>query len=112
MSNYPSRRSDLDYQRSRREDDPDPTGVVADGKSPRRTAVVTFLAFVVGLVAGLMSGGIVSGYGNQVAGVRERALKRYVHCFAIRERRTNTAKAQIRTPDSPVHFRCCIAAAS
>jgi VIT1/CCC1 family predicted Fe2+/Mn2+ transporter len=46
MSNYLSRRSDLDYQRSRRPEDPDSAGTVADGKSPRRTAVVTFLAFV------------------------------------------------------------------
>ncbi|WP_135302954.1 VIT1/CCC1 transporter family protein [Haloarcula amylovorans] len=47
MSNYLSRRSELDYQRSvhdgpsRRPDELD------DGKSPGRTAFVTFIAFVV-----------------------------------------------------------------
>lgn len=47
MSNYLSRRSDLDYQRSVRRDDLDPSEELADGKSPRRTAFVTFLAFVI-----------------------------------------------------------------
>jgi VIT1/CCC1 family predicted Fe2+/Mn2+ transporter len=47
MSNYLSRRSDLDYKRSRRADESTPTGTSAAGKSPRRTAIVTFLAFVV-----------------------------------------------------------------
>lgn len=47
MSNYLSRRSELDYQRSRRENDSDPPQELSDGKSPRRTAFVTFLAFVV-----------------------------------------------------------------
>jgi len=44
MSNYLSRRSELDYQQTRR-DQPD-TGTTA-AKSPRRTAFVTFLAFVI-----------------------------------------------------------------
>jgi VIT1/CCC1 family predicted Fe2+/Mn2+ transporter len=53
MSNYLSRRSELDYQRSKRGSDagaatdPEPEPESADGKSPRRTAFVTFLAFVV-----------------------------------------------------------------
>lgn len=50
MSNFLSRRSEIDYQRSRRADPetPDPPSTPGgDGKSPRRTAVVTFLAFVV-----------------------------------------------------------------
>jgi VIT1/CCC1 family predicted Fe2+/Mn2+ transporter len=47
MSNYLSRRSELDYQRSVREDERDPPEELADGKSPRRTALVTFLAFVI-----------------------------------------------------------------
>jgi VIT1/CCC1 family predicted Fe2+/Mn2+ transporter len=58
MSNYLSRRSELDYRRSRRgaagpADDPDgdraddPPSDPSDGKSPERTAAVTFLAFVV-----------------------------------------------------------------
>lgn len=46
MSNYLSRRSELDYQRSVRENDGVPPEDLADGKSPRRTAFVTFLAFV------------------------------------------------------------------
>jgi len=44
MSNYLSRRSELDYQRSRGESSANPA---TDGKSPWRTAFVTFLAFVV-----------------------------------------------------------------
>lgn len=47
MSNYLSRRSELDYQRSVQKSDADPLDELADGKSPRRTAFVTFLAFVV-----------------------------------------------------------------
>ena len=47
MSNYLSRRSELDYQRSTRTGDPDPKAELDDGKSPKRTAFVTFLAFVV-----------------------------------------------------------------
>ncbi|MFP4217578.1 MAG: VIT1/CCC1 transporter family protein [Salinarchaeum sp.] len=46
MSNYLSRRSELDYQRSMRANGDPPTGF-SDGKLPRRTAVVTFLAFVI-----------------------------------------------------------------
>jgi len=45
MSNYLSRQSELDYQRSVRTGDP--PAELADGKSPRRTAFVTFLAFVI-----------------------------------------------------------------
>jgi VIT1/CCC1 family predicted Fe2+/Mn2+ transporter len=40
-SNYLSRRSEIDYRRSR-----DAAGPADGGKSPRRTAAVTFLAFV------------------------------------------------------------------
>lgn len=47
MSNYLSRRSELDYQRSHQESDADPVDGLTDGKSPQRTAFVTFLAFVV-----------------------------------------------------------------
>jgi VIT1/CCC1 family predicted Fe2+/Mn2+ transporter len=47
MSNYLSRRSEMDYQRSQHADGTDPPDELAGGKSPRRTAVVTFLAFVV-----------------------------------------------------------------
>lgn len=47
MSNYLSRRSELDYQRSVRKDGRDPPEELADGKSPIRTAFVTFLAFVI-----------------------------------------------------------------
>ena len=47
MSNFLSRRSELDWQRSVRANDQDPPTELADGKSPRRTAFVTFLAFVV-----------------------------------------------------------------
>jgi len=49
MSNYLSRRSEIDYQRSKRADPEatDPPSNPGDGKSPRRTALVTFLAFVV-----------------------------------------------------------------
>jgi VIT1/CCC1 family predicted Fe2+/Mn2+ transporter len=43
MSNYLSRRSELDYRRSV-EGGPSPSAT--DGKSPARTALVTFLAFV------------------------------------------------------------------
>lgn len=46
MSNYLSRRSELDYQNSVRGAEAD-TIVSEDGKSPKRTAFVTFLAFVV-----------------------------------------------------------------
>ena len=45
MSNYLSRRSELDYHRSKESDDP--PAASSDGKTPGRTAVVTFLAFVV-----------------------------------------------------------------
>jgi VIT1/CCC1 family predicted Fe2+/Mn2+ transporter len=44
MSNYLSRRSEIDYQRSVRTDGPAPP---ADDKAPGRTAVVTFLSFVI-----------------------------------------------------------------
>jgi VIT1/CCC1 family predicted Fe2+/Mn2+ transporter len=44
MSNYLSRRSDLDYKASRH-DEGDPSAA-ADGKTPVRTAVATFTAFV------------------------------------------------------------------
>ncbi|WP_436927133.1 VIT1/CCC1 transporter family protein [Halosimplex amylolyticum] len=47
MSNYLSRRSELDYQRSVQGSGSDPQEELADGKSPGRTAFVTFLAFVV-----------------------------------------------------------------
>jgi VIT1/CCC1 family predicted Fe2+/Mn2+ transporter len=47
MSNYLSRRSELDYQRSVDGDDRRTSESLGDGKSPRRTAFVTFLAFVV-----------------------------------------------------------------
>jgi len=47
MSNYLSRRSELDYQRSVDDDDRQTSDSLGDSKSPRRTAVVTFLAFVV-----------------------------------------------------------------
>ncbi|SFR34868.1 VIT1/CCC1 transporter family protein [Halogeometricum limi] len=54
MSNYLSRRSELDYQRTVRGEDRDPTEDAdhpptedeGDGKSPRVTAGVTFAAFV------------------------------------------------------------------
>lgn len=46
MSNYLSRRSELDYQRSINRAYQDPPEELADGKSPKRTAFVTFLAFV------------------------------------------------------------------
>jgi VIT1/CCC1 family predicted Fe2+/Mn2+ transporter len=44
MSNYLSRRSDIDYRQTVDGDDAADT---ADGKSPARTALVTFVAFVV-----------------------------------------------------------------
>ena len=47
MSNYLSRRSELDYQRSQQGNGRAPAAEPSDGKSPRRTAFVTFLAFVV-----------------------------------------------------------------
>lgn len=47
MSNYLSRRSELDYQESLGATGGDTRGEVDDGKSPRRTAFVTFLAFVI-----------------------------------------------------------------
>jgi VIT1/CCC1 family predicted Fe2+/Mn2+ transporter len=47
MSNYLSRRSELDYQRSVRTAETESMETLPDGKSPRRTAFVTFLAFVV-----------------------------------------------------------------
>lgn len=47
MSNYLSRRSELDYQRSVRKREEDSSTALADGKSPRRTAFVTFLAFII-----------------------------------------------------------------
>lgn len=47
MSNYLSRRSDLDYQRSQRANSREPPTAPSDGKSPRRTAFITFLAFVI-----------------------------------------------------------------
>ncbi len=46
MSNYLSRRSELDYQRSRQRSNENPLRELSDGKSPRQTAFVTFLAFV------------------------------------------------------------------
>jgi VIT1/CCC1 family predicted Fe2+/Mn2+ transporter len=46
MSNYLSRRSELDYQRSRGGKG-NPEVESTEGKSPSRTAFVTFLAFVV-----------------------------------------------------------------
>ena len=46
MSNYLSRRSEMDYQQATRRDGrPVPTGH-PDGKSPQRTAFVTFAGFV------------------------------------------------------------------
>ncbi|MFC6865394.1 VIT1/CCC1 transporter family protein [Halomicroarcula sp. GCM10025817] len=48
MSNYLSRRSELDYRESVRADSSDgPPADLDGGKSPRRTALVTFGAFVV-----------------------------------------------------------------
>jgi len=47
MSNYLSRRSEIDYQHSVDGASGDPPAVPAEGKSPKRTAFVTFLAFVV-----------------------------------------------------------------
>jgi VIT1/CCC1 family predicted Fe2+/Mn2+ transporter len=46
MSNYLSRRSEMDYQRTTRKGGPAPTEH-PDGKSPRRTALVTFTGFVI-----------------------------------------------------------------
>ncbi|WP_144905006.1 VIT1/CCC1 transporter family protein [Halobellus captivus] len=47
MSNYLSRRSELDYQHTRARVGDAAPATLADGKSPRWTALVTFLAFVV-----------------------------------------------------------------
>jgi len=47
MSNYLSRRSELDYQRSKTGRHREEMNGLAAGKSPGRTAFVTFLAFVV-----------------------------------------------------------------
>ena len=47
MSNYLSRRSELDYRRSVSEEGAAEPTVVVDGKSPQLTAFVTFLAFVI-----------------------------------------------------------------
>lgn len=47
VSNYLSRRSEIDYQRSVQENDRTLATELDDGKSPRRTAFVTFLAFVI-----------------------------------------------------------------
>lgn len=47
MSNYLSRRSEIDYQQSVRDGDTDSPEELDGGKSPRRTAFVTFLAFVI-----------------------------------------------------------------
>ena len=47
MSNYLSRRSEIDYQRSVDENGDSDEAVTIDGKSPERTAFVTFLAFVI-----------------------------------------------------------------
>ncbi|GAA0203913.1 VIT1/CCC1 transporter family protein [Halobaculum roseum] len=46
MSNYLSRRSELDYERSRPAFSPERPPDTHDGKPPYRTAAVTFLAFV------------------------------------------------------------------
>jgi VIT1/CCC1 family predicted Fe2+/Mn2+ transporter len=51
MSNYLSRRSELDYQRSQGGVSADRTVGDSDGKTPARTALATFVAFV---VAGVM----------------------------------------------------------
>lgn len=47
MSNYLSRRSELDYQRAVGAQTSNPPATSVDGKSPKRTAFVTFLAFIV-----------------------------------------------------------------
>ena len=47
MSNYLSRRSELDYRQSTYDGPGEAPTDAADGKSPKRTAAVTFLAFVV-----------------------------------------------------------------
>jgi len=47
MSNYLSRRSELDYQDTVQDADSNRPRDGVDGKSPRRTAFVTFLAFIV-----------------------------------------------------------------
>ncbi|WP_435347158.1 VIT1/CCC1 transporter family protein [Haloarchaeobius sp. HRN-SO-5] len=47
MSNYLSRRSEMDYQRSQTGQESEEMDSLRDGKSPGRTAFVTFLAFVV-----------------------------------------------------------------
>lgn len=47
MSNYLSRRSDIDYQQSVQNDGTVPPEGPTDGKSPGRTAFVTFFAFII-----------------------------------------------------------------
>lgn len=47
MSNYLSRRSELDYQQSTTRSGHAQPVTLGDGKSPARTAFVTFLAFVI-----------------------------------------------------------------
>jgi VIT1/CCC1 family predicted Fe2+/Mn2+ transporter len=47
MSNYLSRRSEMDYQRTHDAATDEDSRPADGGKSPRRTALVTFLAFVV-----------------------------------------------------------------
>lgn len=47
MSNFLSRRSEMDYARTVDDGSPSTDRAVLDGKSPERTAFVTFLAFVV-----------------------------------------------------------------
>ncbi|MHB9287123.1 VIT1/CCC1 transporter family protein [Halobacteriales archaeon Cl-PHB] len=47
MSNYLSRRSEMDYRQSRDVETPDEQRAPAARKSPRMTAFVTFLAFIV-----------------------------------------------------------------
>ncbi|MDX1747867.1 MAG: VIT1/CCC1 transporter family protein, partial [Halobacteriales archaeon] len=47
MSNYLSRRSEIDYRETTGLDGSARSGGFEEGKSPRRTAAVTFLAFVI-----------------------------------------------------------------
>lgn len=47
MSNYLSRRSDIDYQRSAKDNGGSGGSAATDVKAPARTAFVTFLAFIV-----------------------------------------------------------------